>query len=41
LKTRLTNYEKIHVDWRKFKRDFNRDSDELGNKLKNLAVNNK
>jgi len=41
LKTRLTNYEKIHVDWRKFKRDFNRDSDELGNKLKNLAINNK
>jgi hypothetical protein len=37
LKKRMADYEKTHSDWTKFKRDFNRDLDELGNKLKRLA----
>lgn len=35
LKTRMGDYEKTHSDWTKFKHDFNRDLDELGNTLKN------
>lgn len=41
MRTRLNNYERAHTDWAKFKRDFNRDLDELADKLKNLAVTKK
>jgi len=37
LKTRIGNYEKIHTDWNKFKRDFNRDLNELGKTLNGLT----
>jgi hypothetical protein len=37
LKTRMGDYEKTHSEWSKFKHDFNRDLDELGNKLKNCS----
>lgn len=40
LKTRMGDYEVTHSDWTKFKRDFNRDLDELGNKLKAVAKEN-
>lgn len=40
LKTRMGNYERNHSDWTKFKRDFNRDLDELGTKLKKIASEN-
>jgi hypothetical protein len=41
MKTRMGDYEKIHSDWTKFKRDFNRDLDELGRKLKSLTVDSR
>ena len=37
LRTRMGNYEKTHTDWEKFKRDFNRDLNELGKTLNNLT----
>lgn len=37
LKTRMGDYERTHSSWTKFKRDFNRDLDELGSKLKDIA----
>lgn len=37
LKKRLADYEKTHSDWSKFKNDFNRDLDDLGNRLKKIA----
>jgi len=40
LKTRLGDYERSHSSWTKFKRDFNRDLDELGSKLKDIAKDN-
>ena len=40
LKSRIDNYEKSQSDWTKFKSDFNRDLDELGNRLKNIASEN-
>jgi multidrug efflux pump subunit AcrB len=40
LKTRMGDYERTHSDWTKFKQDFNRDLDELGTKLKNIAKEN-
>jgi hypothetical protein len=40
LKKRMADYEKTNSSWTKFKRDFNRDLDELGNTLKRLANQN-
>ena len=40
LKTRMGDYERSHSSWTKFKRDFNRDLDELGSKLKDIAKEN-
>lgn len=40
LKTRMGNYELIHSDWNKFKRDFNRDLDTLAYNLKNITEKN-
>jgi len=40
LKTRLGDYERNHSSWTKFNRDFNRDLDELGTKLKDFAKEN-
>ncbi|MDD4993271.1 MAG: hypothetical protein PHR83_13675 [Paludibacter sp.] len=37
LKKRMSDYEQTHSDWEKFKRDFNRDLDDLGDKLKSIA----
>jgi hypothetical protein len=37
LKKRMSDYERTHSDWAKFKRDFNRDLDELGSRLKSIA----
>ena len=37
LKKRLGDYEQTHSNWAKFKHDFNRDLDDLGNKLKHIA----
>jgi hypothetical protein len=36
LKKRMADYERSHSDWSKFKRDFNRDLDEIGYTLKKL-----
>lgn len=41
LKDRINNYEKNQSDWASFKREFNRDMEEIGNSLKNLTVDNK
>jgi hypothetical protein len=41
LKSRIDTYEKSQSDWETFKREFNRDMDELGNKLKSMAAKNK
>jgi len=40
LKSRIDTYEKSQSDWETFKREFNRDMDELGNKLKTIAAKN-
>lgn len=40
LESRIDNYEKSQSDWTKFKKDFNRDLDELGNRLKIIASEN-
>lgn len=40
LKTRMGDYERTHSNWSKFKNDFNRDLDDLGNKLKEYAKDN-
>ena len=37
LKTRMGSYEKTHTNWDKFKRDFNRDLNELGRTLNGLT----
>jgi hypothetical protein len=37
LKKRMSDYVQTHSDWEKFKRDFNRDLDDLGTKLKSIA----
>jgi len=37
LKTRMGNYELTHSDWTKFKADFNRDLNEVANRLKVLV----
>ena len=37
LKKRMGDYERTHSDWTKFKHDFNRDLDALGNTLKEIA----
>jgi len=41
LKKRMSDYERTHSDWEKFKRDFNRDLDDLGSKLKSIAKENR
>ena len=41
LNKRMSDYEKTHSNWTKFKNDFNRDLDELGNSLKRIASGNK
>jgi predicted transcriptional regulator len=41
LNKRMGDYEKTHSNWTKFKHDFNRDLDELGNSLKRIASGNK
>jgi len=41
MKARIDNYEKTQSNWTFFKRDFNRDMDELGQALKNITVDNK
>jgi hypothetical protein len=41
LNKRIGEYEKKHSNWTKFKHDFNRDLDELGNTLKKIASGNK
>jgi len=41
LKARVDNYEKSQSDWETFKREFNHDMDELGQALKDFAVDNK
>jgi len=40
LKVRLDVYEKNNSDWETFKREFNRDMDELGKALKDFTVDN-
>ncbi len=40
LESRIDKYEKSQSDWTKFKKDFNRDLDELGNRLKIIASEN-
>jgi chromosome segregation ATPase len=40
LRARVDDYDKYHSDWETFKREFNRDMDELGEALKNMTVNN-
>jgi uncharacterized protein YlxW (UPF0749 family) len=37
LKTRMSDYEKTHTDWGKFKSDFNRDLNQLGKTLNSLT----
>jgi len=37
LKKRMGDYKITHSNWTKFKRDFNRDLDQLGDKLKEIA----
>jgi len=37
----MSDYERTHSDWEKFKRDFNRDLDDLGSKLKSIAKENR
>ncbi|MBK7336847.1 MAG: hypothetical protein IPJ00_12050 [Saprospirales bacterium] len=41
LKTRMDNYEQNKTEWQAFKREFNRDMDELGQALKDFSVDNK
>lgn len=41
MKTRIETYETIKSEWQSFKREFNHDMDELGQALKDFAVNNK
>lgn len=41
LKTRMNNYEQNKTDWQEFKREFNRDMEELGQSLKDFSVDNK
>jgi hypothetical protein len=43
MRTTMNDYENTNMstDWAEFKREFNHDMDELGEALKNLAVNNK
>lgn len=41
MRTRIDTYEKSQNGWESFKREFNHDMDELGQALKDLAVNNK
>lgn len=41
LKTKMEAYEKSQSDWESFKREFNHDMDELGQALKDIAVDNK
>ncbi|AEE53500.1 hypothetical protein [Haliscomenobacter hydrossis] len=41
MRTWLNDYDKSGTDWAIFKREFNRDMDELGQALKNLTVDNK
>ena len=38
LKSRIAGYGKTRTDWERFKRDFNRDIDELGRSLKDMTV---
>jgi len=38
LKTRIDSCGKTRTDWERFKRDFNRDMDELGRSLKDMTV---
>ncbi len=40
LKDRMIVYEKNQSDWSTFKREFNRDMDELGDAIKDLTVDN-
>jgi len=40
LKTRMNDYENNQSGWEKFKREFNRDMDELGSALKDFSVDN-
>ncbi len=40
LKVRLEVYEKNNSNWETFKREFNRDMDELGSALKDFTVDN-
>lgn len=40
MRTRLTSYENNQTNWDSFKREFNRDMDELGKSLKDLTVDN-
>lgn len=41
MKTRIDAYEKSQNGWESFKREFNHDMGEIGQALKDLAVNNK
>lgn len=41
LKTRISDYEKTHTDWGKFKSDFNRDLNEIGKTINNLTAHPK
>ena len=41
LKTRMSDYEKTHTDWGKFKSDFNRDLNALGKTINNLTAHPK
>lgn len=41
LKNRINNYDKNRSDWEAFKREFSHDMDDLGESLKNFAVDNK
>ncbi len=37
LKTRVSDYERTHSDWTKFKQDFNRDMDDLARSLAKIV----
>jgi hypothetical protein len=41
MRARIDSYGKNQGDWESFKREYNRDMDELGVALKNLTVDNK
>lgn len=41
LKVRISTYDKNHSDWATFKKDFNKDLNDLGQAIKDVSTNNK